>query len=41
MPTIAHDARAVAALAKGVGGGPCFQADPGLLLELLENLPNY
>ena len=22
------------ALAKGVGGGPCFQADPGLLLEI-------
>ena len=24
------------AAAKGVGGGPCFQADPGLLLEILE-----
>ena len=24
------------ALAKGVGGGPRFQADQGLLLELLE-----
>ena len=22
------------ALGKGVGGGPCFQADPGLLLEI-------
>ena len=29
-----HDTRVFAALAKGVGGGPAFQGDPGPLLNI-------
>ena len=32
--TIANDTTVYVALAKGVGGNPAFQGDPGLLLEI-------
>ena len=37
-PALAHDTRVLAALAKGVGGDPAFQGDPGPLLEIPREL---
>ena len=39
-PTTAHDTRVIAAAwLRVIGGGPAFQGDPGLLLEITREQP--